>query len=366
MNIGVNGGLNDEKILDACVIGCGAHAFRNIYPALQFVPVRLKAVCARTQQKAGAFAAKFGAGAAYDNYREMLRIEKPDVVFVVLDFDGNGRPKYPKVAVDCMDAGAHVWIEKPPASSCDEVAAMMEASARNQKITAVGFKKVFAPANAKAKELSEAEEFGRVTMTQLQYPCRLPDHRSLVEYIVEKKGNDTTWLLDSVVHPLSLLIHLRGMPDRFFYERGACGAGLVTFAYGNGEIAGLALSKGAANDGGIERTVIVSDKGRHIVVDNTVRLSYHKNPPLEGGGMETDYYRGLPGQVTSIWEPEFSMGQLHNKTLFLQGFYHEIDEFVRAVKENRGVTKGSLEQAMRVTAIFEKFAEGPGKVIRLP
>ena len=69
------------------------------------------------------------------------------------------------------------------------------------------------------------------------------------------------------------------------------------------------------------------------------------------------------GAVT--WEPEFSLGQLYNKGLFLLGYYGEINEFSRAILEGRAPSKGTLEHAWQVTRLFEAFAEGPGTEILL-
>ena len=66
-----------------------------------------------------------------------------------------------------------------------------------------------------------------------------------------------------------------------------------------------------------------------------------------------------------MWEPEFSLGQLYNKGLFLLGYYNEINEFTRSILENRSPLKGTLEQAWQVTRIFEAFADGPGRQITL-
>ena len=118
----------------------------------------------------------------------------------------------------------------------------------------------------------------------------------------------------------------------------------------------------------MERTQIISDRGMHIVVDNNLRVTYHRGPPYEPGtgyGTAPSYYSGSPEQVSAVWEPEFSLGQLYNKGLFLLGYYGEVNEFARAILEKRPLAKGTLEQAWQVTRIFEAFAEGPGKVVRL-
>lgn len=65
MRIGFRGELIDEPRVRAGFVGCGSHAFRNIYPALQFAPVELAAVCDLNIDKARAFAARFGAADAF-------------------------------------------------------------------------------------------------------------------------------------------------------------------------------------------------------------------------------------------------------------------------------------------------------------
>jgi len=114
----------------------------------------------------------------------------------------------------------------------------------------------------------------------------------------------------------------------------------------------------------MERTLLVSTGGEHIVVDNNLRVSLHRNPPPEPGtgyGSSPNFYTGSAGESTACWEPEFSLGQLYNKGLFLLGYYGEVNEFARCILERRPPSKGTLEQAWQVTRIFEAFARGPGK-----
>ncbi len=58
MRIGFRGELLDEPRVRAGFIGCGSHAFRNVYPTLQFTPFDLAAVCDVKRDKAEAFAAQ--------------------------------------------------------------------------------------------------------------------------------------------------------------------------------------------------------------------------------------------------------------------------------------------------------------------
>jgi len=368
MRIGFNGRLDDGPEIRAGFIGCGSHAFRNIYPTFQFAPVRLVAVCDLDRARADAFAAKFGAEAAYDDHQQMLARGDLDAVFIVVGYDAAGRPAYPGLVVDSLEAGLHVWLEKPPAHCCAEVERMQAAAAKAQRQEMVGLKKMFFPANEKAKELMDRDDFGRPQLGLFQYPQHVPTVEEMADYLHQGKANGVRGFLDHLCHPASLMLYLLGMPDSLYYERSSGAAGVATFTFPSGAVASLALTRGAGRNAGMERTTIVSDSGKHIVVDNNLRVSYHRSAayaPGTGYGTSPHYYSGEPQETSAVWEPEFSLGQLYNKGLFLLGYYNEVAEFARSVLEQRAPCKATLEHAWQVTRIFEAFAEGPAKVIAL-
>jgi predicted dehydrogenase len=368
MRINFRGQLVDQPEIRAGFIGCGSHSFRNIYPTFQFAPVNLVATCDLEIEKARAFAAKFAAAHAYADYREMLAREQLDAVFIVTGYDKMGRPVYPPIAADCLRAGCHVWMEKPPAATCKELADLDALSRQTGRNVMVGLKKMFFPANEKAAELMRQPEFGRISLATFQYPQYVPAVEELAAYAQGQRVEKVVGFLDHLCHPVSLMLFLLGMPHTLYYQRSPSGAALATFTFPSGTVASLALTHGASRDAGMERTLLVGDAGRHIVVDNNVRVMYHRDPPYEPGtgyGTAPNYYTGVPGDTTASWEPEFSLGQLYNKGLFLLGYYGEVNEFARSILAKRPVAKAHLEHAWQATHIFEAFAQGPGEVIRL-
>ena len=138
MRIDFHGRPTEEKEIKAGFIGCGSHSFRNICPTFQFAPVNLVATCDLVIEKARAFAAKFGARNAYNDYRQMLNEEELNAVFVVTGYDERGRPTYPGIAIECLSAGCYVWMEKPPAASCLEIEKMQQAALANGRHVMVG------------------------------------------------------------------------------------------------------------------------------------------------------------------------------------------------------------------------------------
>jgi len=250
MRIGFRGQITDERRIRAGFIGCGSHSFRNIYPALQFAPVELVAVCDLRIEKARAFARQFGAQRAYHDYRQMLAEEDLDAVFVVTNYDDHGRPRYPAIAIDCLNARRHVWIEKPPAASCEQIERMRAAAAANGKHVMVGLKKMFAPANVRAKALMEAGDFGQVQLVSLQYPQYTPTADQFNAYRRGARAPEVVSFLDHLCHPVSLMLFLLGMPQELYYRRSAAGAAAATFTFSAGAVAVLNLVHGAGRDGG--------------------------------------------------------------------------------------------------------------------
>lgn len=370
MRINFHGRLVEEPRVRAGFIGCGSHSFRNIYPTFQFAPVDLAATCDLDLPRAQAFAAQFGADNAYADYRRMLNAESLDAVFVVTGYGEDGRPQFPDIACDCLAAGCHVWIEKPPAASCAQIDRMRSAAAEAGKHVMVGFKKMFFPANEKAKSLAADEAFGQPSLVLLQYPQRVPPAEGLAAFRAgDPPSGAVRGFLDHLCHPVSLMVFLLGEPVSLCYHRAASGAGAATFAFDSGALACLALTCGASANGGMERTTIIGDAGRHIVIDNNVRVRYHRSPPREPGtgyGSAPTYFTGTATDATAVWEPEFSLGQLYNKGLFLLGYYNEVNEFARSILDGRPPAKATLDEAWTITRIFEAFADGPDKMIALP
>src|SRR3989338_1713961 len=134
-------------------IGCGSHAFRNIYPCLQFLPVDLMAVCDVNKDKVELFKRKFGAFRAYTDYEEMLSVEKLDAVVVVVGFDEDDSPLYLPIVNNILAKGLPVWFEKPPARNAPEVKEMIKCAEKGKTFAQVGFKKMFMPSIGQVRKI---------------------------------------------------------------------------------------------------------------------------------------------------------------------------------------------------------------------
>lgn len=344
--------------LRTAFIGCGGHAQRNILPAFAYAPVDLVAICDLDRARAEGCARMFGACAVYTDHAEMQAREKPEVVFIVTNYDEEGRPRYPKLACEALRAGSHVWIEKPPAASLQDIHDMQTASAEAGRHIGVGFKKMFFPATQKARELSRLASFGEITSITARYPQSLP--------ALEKRDDLKLMngFLDHMVHPHSLLKYLVGDIESLFVRRHAgTESAMVSLRFKSGAVGNLHFCAGMSSRSFLERTEIVGE-GENIVIENNLRVTYYRRPttPVPYGRTGDAYTAGLD-EAPLVWEPEFSLGQLYNKGLFLLGYAPEIIHFTSRLLEGQPPELGTLADALEMMRIYEAYGKADEQIV---
>jgi predicted dehydrogenase/threonine dehydrogenase-like Zn-dependent dehydrogenase len=132
------------------VIGAGNFAVSTILPCLKRTGARLKAIAGRTKAAAVQHAArKFAIERATTDYRQILDDDQVNTVFVVTAHDTHAR-----FAIEALEAGKHVFVEKPLAISEEELPAVEEvAKGHPDQMLMVGFNRRFSPHTVKIKEL---------------------------------------------------------------------------------------------------------------------------------------------------------------------------------------------------------------------
>jgi predicted dehydrogenase len=155
-------------------VGCGNHATQNIYPALRLgvngspsltEPIgELIACCDIQEDLAKRNARVFGFERYYTSHQEMLEKEDLDCVLAVM------RPKdQPGVAIDCLDAGLPVFVEKPPTTNLEDAYAIKDACDRSGKSVMIAFMKRFSEPYLRAKEIMADPGFGPITTYEARY-----------------------------------------------------------------------------------------------------------------------------------------------------------------------------------------------------
>ena len=354
-------GFEAERRVRAGFAGCGGQAFRNLLPCFQYAPVDLVATCDVDGDRAAAFARQFGARRSYSDLAAMLDAEDLDAVFVATGYGADGRPNHCALATQVLAAGAHVWIEKPPAASVAEIDALAAAAAAAGRQVAVGFMKMFSPAVTKVAEITRYPEFGEVTSFYLRDPQSLPPPGQR-EDLVEMR-----WFLDHIVHPVSVLHRLVGPLRRLYVDEGPAHDPVISVRAANGAAGTLHMPGNQSPTCPMERLEVVGE-GANVVVDNTVRLTYYR-PGTRGAGTfeygRIGDYIGPDDAAPIAWDLDCYSGQPFNANVFYQGYAQEILYFADCVLHGKPVEIGGLDDAREVMRFFEACQQPSGQVIDL-
>lgn len=340
-----------EKKLKVAVIGVGSHAYRNLLPALNFLPVSLQAVCDRNGPLAKATAAQYGARGCYDNTAEMYRHEQLDAVFLCVS-----PLLHPELACEAFDAGLHVWMEKPPARRAAEVEEMIRR--RKDRIAVVGFKKAFMPATQKAIEVFSNATYAPLRSILAEYPMTIPEDGEAVL----REGRYENWLRNGC-HPLSLCMAVGGQVSAVTVHRATHGGGVCVLEFASGAIGNFHLAAGENMGQPIERYSFFGDHC-HLVIDNGLRVMLQRGIPFHYGKTTTYVPEGMSSGAI-VWEPQNREATLENKALFTQGIYQEMRYFCDRVLAGKPAEKGSLEFTLQVMKVNEAGLRSAGKRVEI-
>lgn len=121
--------------LSWAVVGTGVLVDVSIAPAIRALTgSHLAAVYSRSIDKAGAFADKHGATAAYADYAAMLADPEIDIVYIA-----SPNSMHPQQTLDALGHGKHVLVEKPMALTETDATTMVRAASMNGLKLGVGF-----------------------------------------------------------------------------------------------------------------------------------------------------------------------------------------------------------------------------------
>jgi predicted dehydrogenase len=340
-----------ERRLRVGFVGVGSHTYRNLLPALTYLPVELVAVCDVNADLAERTARQYTAGRFYTDAAAMYAAEKLEAVFISVS---PGR--HPELVCQALAAGLPVWLEKPPAIHVEGVERML--AARGDRAVVVGFKKAFMPATQKVKELLAGEDGGALWTMLGEYGQKLPaDGRAALE------SGQTSACWD-LCHPLSLMLEVGGEVAAVTTHRGRLGGGACILEFAGGALGNLHLLEGAPANAPRERYEFVG-QGYRIEVENCLAVRMSRAGPFDYRAGTSYLPEGRQG-ATLVWEAQNSLGTLENKALFTQGMYGEMRYFCDCVIEKQPPRRGTLEFALHLMQVYEALLVSGGERVAIP
>ena len=151
------------------IIGPGfiARRFANCMP---YAPdAEIYAVASRSQEKAEAFGAEYGATKCYGSYEELANDPDVDVAYIATPHN-----YHLAHTLLCLNAGKHVLCEKPFAVNAKEAKAMIDCAREKKLFLMDAFWTRYFPVMAKLRELLADNAIGDVMLVQADFGGRGP------------------------------------------------------------------------------------------------------------------------------------------------------------------------------------------------
>ena len=173
--------------------------------------VEIVAIADLDESEAQRVAQEFDIPHVFSDYRDLLKIDDIDSVDVCL-------PNFlhAPVTIAALEAGKHVYCEKPMAKTGPEAIAMYEASQRTGKRLSVQMATVFAKETRTAKHLIEADALGNLYYVKTSHYRRrgrpYVDGYATPHFVQKEKAGGGT-LLDTAIYNMARMVYLLDNPE---------------------------------------------------------------------------------------------------------------------------------------------------------
>jgi len=159
-----------EKPLRVALIGtgfmgkCHALAWNAVAPVFGDVPrPELALLCDVNAELAGRRAAEFGFTRSSDDWRTAVSASDIDVVSITTP-----NQFHPEMAIAALEAGKHIWCEKPMAPAFADAEKMTEAARASGRVAALGYNYIQNPMIRLVARLIGEDAVGRITHLRVE------------------------------------------------------------------------------------------------------------------------------------------------------------------------------------------------------
>lgn len=321
--------MEENRPLRWAVLGAGVIA-NEMAQALQAMGRTLDAVGNRTQEKAVAFAEKYGIKKVYSDYHEMFT--DPDIDVIYLTTPHNTHMAYLEQA---LSHGKHVLCEKSITLNSGELARAVELAEENHVVLAEAMTIYHMPLYRVLRERLASGELGRVNLIQLNFGSFKVYDMSNRFFNRSLAGGA---MLDIGVYALSLArLFLDSNPDQLksFVRKAPTGvdeSAVLSMMNREGQLVSAVLSLHSKQP---KRAVISCEKG-YIEIMEYPRAEEAVLVDAETG--EREIIRAGRTADALVYELEDMEAAIHGEGGMLLSYTADVMELMTALRREWGVS----------------------------
>lgn len=348
--------------LKIAVVGCGKIADAHVEEVGKLSNAGVVAVCDREALMAEQLAARYGVPRHDSDFARMLAEVRPDVVHVTTP-----PQSHLALATQAIDAGCHVYIEKPFAMTRDESVRIVEHAARARRLVTVGHSFAFDPLTVALRRLRDEGFLGDTVHVESHLGYNLSG-----AFGAALMGDRAHWVhglpgklfhnnIDHVLHKIEDFVSedsprifaraTRRLPAGFGDERDDLMDELRVMMEGKRATAFASFSSHAvpirhfARVWGTKNTVLADYVSRVLVVEQGEKLPSAIGRLLPAFAQSRQYSRGGMRNVRRFMKSEFQ---------FFAGMNALFQRFYQSIQEN-GEPPIAYERIVRIAGWMDEI-----------
>ena len=260
-------------MLKAGFIGAGSRSQGAHYPSVNRLDnVEMVAVCELDEGLLNQVVEKYNFPHKFTDHRKMLDTMDLDVIYCVMNEKWILQP-----ALDCLNAGKSIFIEKPPGANSNETQQILDAAIANDVYAMVGLQRRYTAVTREA--MRRVAEKGPITLAMTTFHKRRLGGDG-------KELTTTNW--NDLVHVIDLLRYMAGgepkevtaYRDIFGGKSRNCYTALVRF---DNDVTGVVLGNRATGGRVIRSELHGVDIGCYMKIPEEIEIHENNNKHVMGG-----------------------------------------------------------------------------------
>jgi predicted dehydrogenase len=154
----------------------------------------------------------------YKDYRELLAAEKPEIAIVATPDHWHALPM-----IAAVQAGAHVYVEKPISHTINEGRAMVKAARDTGRVVQVGTHRRVSPHNVSGREFIRSGKLGKLGMVRCFVSYGGGPEKPQANEEPPKELDWDLWCGPAPLRPFNKRIHPKGFRNFLDYANGTLG-----------------------------------------------------------------------------------------------------------------------------------------------
>ncbi|HWK03919.1 MAG TPA: Gfo/Idh/MocA family oxidoreductase [Puia sp.] len=311
-------------------IGAGNHSIANLYPCIRQLNVPLRYICTKRKTNAEKMATSFPGCTGTADVNLILQDQSVRGVFV------SAQPfLQPGFTRQLLEAGKSVFVEKPPAFSLAELEQLI--GLQGAQVCMPGLQRRFSTIN----HFLQKRRFSAATYSYRYLTGQYPEGDPVYELFI---------------HPVDNALQLFGNAKLVSIQKAQSGSLLTWFIHlehKQGARGVLELSNHYSWSSVREMLEINTEK-EILEASYPLRLTGIQKPTVIAG-FPSEKFMQRPGLQKIYIDNQGTIPVALNNSLVSQGFFGEIDHFVRQVEEGKTSEAGDLSSLRNAYMILEQL-----------